>query len=401
MTPHRPSLDFYSFDFVDNPWLGGGGAYRDLEILSRWRPTFSAIRLFIGGYPGAKPHERNGIQVIPLGSGRTEWASRLAFVLRANWNLWRRPADVIGLSLSLYSPFIAAFRYSHRTYGVLHHIIGKQWIRKLGPLGHVFCGLEMKYYRLLRYFVLSNQAVADTISQHVPHAHVFLSSNAFHPALLQVKAAEDMEKPFILFIGRLDRFMKGLDLLMQAFSRLMSKYPRVELVMAGHAEPAAEAELRDLAAQWKVTDKLTLHKDISEEEKRSLLSRSLFFCSPSRFEGFGIAALEASAAGKAVVVSNASGFHASVSHGFSGIRVDIEKEKALEQAMDQLLTDPALRHKLGAQGREWAQRFTWEAIAEREWAWLSQSLGFPGHADQQGHQGENANSQANAHQGGS
>jgi glycosyltransferase involved in cell wall biosynthesis len=383
MPRHRPSLDFYSFDYVDNPWLGGGGAYRDLEILSRWVASFGRVRLFIGGFPGAKPHQRQGIEVIPLGNGQSEWLSRCQFALRANWKLWRNPADVIGLSLSLYSPLFAAFRYPHRTYGVLHHIIGRQWLRKLGPVGPLFCHLEMAYYRVVRHFVLSNQTVADTIAQSVPHGQVFLSSNAFNPALLQVQDAVDTEKPFILFIGRLDRFMKGLDVLMQAFASIKDKYPKVGLVMAGHAEPAAEVELRGLAAQWKLSERLTLHKDISETEKYALLSRCLFFCSPSRFEGFGIAALEASAAGKAVLVSNASGFQASVSQGFSGIRVDIETENALASALDEMLSDSSLRQKLGTQGRQWAQRFTWEAIADRELEWLGQCFGFLRHTEEQ------------------
>jgi glycosyltransferase involved in cell wall biosynthesis len=114
--------------------------------------------------------------------------------------------------------------------------------------------------------------------------------------------------------------------------------------------------------------------NITEATKREILRKCLFFCSPSRFEGWGIAALEANAAGKPVLVSRADGFLDSIKDGFSGIMVPVEDAPALSAALKKMLGDADLRGRLGANARIWASRFTWESIAEREMQWLLEAL---------------------------
>lgn len=376
LQPTSRVLHFYSYDFIANPWLGGGGAYRDIEILSRMAKHFDKICLYVGSYPGAKRHTLRGIEVFPLGFGRKEWVSRIAFVLGANWNLLCRSQGFTGIALSIYAPFICAWLHRQRTFGVLHHIIGANWSRKLGSFGSWIHRLEMFYYRLPQIFVVVNPSVRETLLRQSPKARVLASSNAIDSSLFALPDTSASRAPFLLFLGRLDPFMKGLDLLVKAFAKVAANFPELNLVLAGHGDPASEAEILALARQFGLENRITLRKDVSNQEKQDLLSECLFFCSPSRFEGFGIAVLEASAAGKAVLVSEASGFLVSVSQGYSGLRVSLEDEQALHLAMHRLVSDGELRAKLGRQGREWARGFSWDAIAEKEAAWLSREMGW-------------------------
>jgi glycosyltransferase involved in cell wall biosynthesis len=218
--------------------------------------------------------------------------------------------------------------------------------------------------------VTVNDAVADEVLRLNPEARVLRTGNGFDADLLDLPDTSADAPPFLLFIGRLDRFMKGLDLLVESFARLAPRFPDVTLVLAGRGDKQNEEALRRLAHARGVADRVIIRKDVGDADKRDLLARCLFFCSPSRFEGFGIAALEANAAGKAVVVSEASGYKASIADGVSGLRVDLARPENLDEAIAALLTDGARRAQLGRQGREWARGFGWDAIAEREAAWI-------------------------------
>lgn len=358
--------------------MAGGGAYRDLEVLSRLHRNFAAIRLYIGNFPGARKQTLQGVELIPLGFGGNEILSRFTFAILANLRILFQGRDPMGISLSLYSPLPAAGLHRKRMYAVLHHIIGKNWTRKLGSLGRLLDGLESLYYRLPRNFVVSNDAVAEEILRQNPDARVLRSANGFDPELLAVKDASGTVPPCIIFIGRLDVFMKGLDLLIEAFALVAAQLPDLKLILAGRGDPESEKTLLNLARDLGLEGKVSLRTNISDAEKRALLSQCLLFCSPSRYEGWGIAALEANAAGKPVVVSEASGFKNSISDGYSGIRVGIGDKQALAEAVLGLLRDPERRQRMGLQAREWALGFTWDAIAEKEAAWMADSLGGKG-----------------------
>jgi glycosyltransferase involved in cell wall biosynthesis len=145
------------------------------------------------------------------------------------------------------------------------------------------------------------------------------------------------------------------------------------LVLAGAASPEALEAVRRLVPAG-CAGRVELRPNIGDAEKKELLSSCLFFCSPSRFEGFGIAALEANAAGKAVLVTDTEGFRDSVKRDFSALVVPVEDAAALRAGLAALIGDRELRQRLGANGREWARNFSWDAIAAAELAWMDRTL---------------------------
>ncbi len=359
-------LTYYSFDSTGNPWIAGGAARRDWEVLKQFA-QHAEVTLVVGKYSGFRAGRHEGVRIRGLGLGTNHSISRLTFTLTANLRILFEGADIVGNSISPYAPMLAGIARRKRFYGVYHHIAGAYSRERHGMLGWIVWALEQVLLRLGRHYVVSNASVAQKLSEINPNARVFTTFNAFDSRLLDA-TPRLTAPPFILFVGRLDVHMKGLDLLIPAYAEVASS-EGIELVLAGRASASMANAVRALIPAT-VKPHVRIELNISETRKSELLSSCLFFCSPSRIEGFGMAALEANAAGKAVLATDVDGFRASLAFGETALAVPPEDLEALKSGMSQLIEQPVLRDRLGRQGRERARAFTWESIAETEWSWV-------------------------------
>jgi len=375
--PRGPKqLSYYSYDSLGNPWLSGGGAVRDFEILKRQRARWAGITYWTGRYPGFRAGDREGIRVRGLGWGRSYLISRITYTFCANLRLLWDRADAIGNSVSAYAPLLAGLLRPARFYLVAHHYVGGRSGEKYGLAGRVAWACEWLLMRGCRRLIVSNRAVAERVRGFNPGTQVLVTQNGFDDRLLDLPSAE-AEIPYILFLGRFDIYMKGLDILIRAFAGLdPARRGRTHLILAGAASPKALQAVAELIPPG-MASSIALEPNVNEERKHALLAACLFFCSPSRFEGWGIAALEANAAGKPALVSRADGFLDSIKDAYSGVMVPVEDEAALAAAMADLIWDAAKRQALGANAREWAKRFAWSRIAESEQVWLEANLFGP------------------------
>jgi glycosyltransferase involved in cell wall biosynthesis len=366
----RKKLHFYSYDSLKNPWLGGGGSVRDLEMLSRYHSAFESIDLYVGSWPGAQIEVVNGIHIIPLGGGSSEWMSRIRYWHAAQNQLKKPQSDVIvGVNLSPYAPLKNAFLKGHNSFGILHHCIGDKWLGKVPlGLGHFVKNFEYSYYKKSQNTVILNPETQALMKALNPDVNLFQSGNSFDESLLQLVDQTDYENPFILYFGRMDPYMKGIDLLIGAFEK--ADLGSMRLVLAGRGDAESQAQVEKLKQNSTHTHLIDLIFSPTDEQRAQLLSRCLFFASPSRYEGWGIAAVEANAAGKPVLVSQAAGFKSSIADQVSGIRVDLDVPEALVDGLKKMSFDVDFREKLKQGSRLWAEQFTWNQLAAQELQWI-------------------------------
>jgi glycosyltransferase involved in cell wall biosynthesis len=169
-------------------------------------------------------------------------------------------------------------------------------------------------------------------------------------------------RTLVLFLSRLDP-KKGLDILLPAFSRVRRTHPEAALVLAGDGEETFVASLRDAVHSLGIDDGVVFTGFLEGEQKLSALAAASVFVLPSHSENFGMAPVEAMAAGLVVVVSEQVGISTEVRRSEAGLVVPGEVE-AVADALERLVCDRELRSRLGENGRRLVRaRFTPEATA--------------------------------------
>jgi glycosyltransferase involved in cell wall biosynthesis len=349
------------YDDPANPWLGGGGAIRTREI-SKTLSSRHDITILCGNYPGAPAEEDvDGCHIVRVGSDQSYPISRLSFSRDARRYVANASRDLWIYSFSAFAPIPASRQSRSRSILECFHVMQDHASEKRGLIGRAAAVIETRTLRRYDQVISISPSVQDKISAIRGH------QNGMHLVYTGVDDIcfldDPVEEDYILYFGRLDTYTKGLDLLFEAFSRIGDTADGLRLVVGGRGTPERLSELRQLAEQAGITGRVTFTGPVSTEERTALYRASLFNVAPSRYEGWCIAAVEASAAGKAVVGTRIPGLQDAVRHDETGLLVESGNVDEIAGAMRTLIENPELRRSLGRQGRKWSEQFTWDRIA--------------------------------------
>jgi glycogen(starch) synthase len=169
--------------------------------------------------------------------------------------------------------------------------------------------------------------------------------------------------PLLLFVGRLE-YEKGVQDLLAALPRVRRRHPGTRLLVAGTG--TQREFLRAEARRHRVSRAATFTGHLPDGDLAALLAAADAVVLPSRYEPFGIVALEAAAAGATLVASAAGGLGELVVEGETGWSFPPGDVPGLAAAGDRALADPR-----AAAGRARAARarlrtdFSWRGIAAR------------------------------------
>lgn len=159
--------------------------------------------------------------------------------------------------------------------------------------------------------------------------------------------------PWILTVARLD-WHKGFDTVIRALPAVRAVHPGARYAIAGVG--ASRSYLEALVAELRLGDAVRFLGFVPEADLPSLYNAADVFALVSRrydllVEGFGIAAVEASACGVAVVAGREGGLGDAVRDGETGLLVDPYDPRDVAAALTRVLSDGALRRRLGQAGR--------------------------------------------------
>lgn len=175
-------------------------------------------------------------------------------------------------------------------------------------------------------------------------------------ALTQDQAREKLglaaDRKVLVCVGRLVE-QKGHTYLLQALAELKQRWPEIHLLIAGDGDwrQRLEAEAASLQLQQHVSF-LGTRSDIAD-----ILRAADIYVMPSLWEGLALALLEGMAAGLPVLATSVGGAPGVLGDGTFGRLVAPGKADLLVQALDELLSSPALRQQLANAARQRAQDY--------------------------------------------
>ncbi len=157
------------------------------------------------------------------------------------------------------------------------------------------------------------------------------------------------KRPTLLLIGRLVP-QKGFDLGLQAFKAVIGAHSGARLLVAG--DGPERARLERMAVELGLAATVEFLGWVPPEAVVGLMGDVTAVVMPSRFEPFGLVALQAAQAGRPVIGFGVGGLREAVVDGETGTLVEAGDVDALTRAIISLLDEPARAEAMGRAGRE-------------------------------------------------
>ncbi|MFD4371290.1 glycosyltransferase family 4 protein [Streptomyces sp. NPDC058486] len=353
-TNSRPRVVLSVFDDLGNANYRGGGAVVVGEIARRLAEEFDVTVVTAGARGGVSTDDRVTYRRLPVcragpRAGQLLFQALLPLVAR------RVPHD---LWLESFTP---PFSTSFLPLFTRAPVVGIDQVRSGDAMWrkyHIpFFLVERIGLRFYRDLVVLNDADAATVRRFSPRADVEVIPNGVAP---RPDGERTGDGGFVLFLGRVDLWQKGIDLLLEAHARADTGLP---LVLAGSGTKAEEHRLDLLLAERGRDGEVRRLGHVTGAHKERLLADCAFVVMPSRHETFGLVALEAMAHGKPVLHFDLPALRWTRIGG--SVPVPAYDVDALAQAMRRLTTDSPWRRRLGEDALATSRAFSWSRMTDR------------------------------------
>jgi len=161
------------------------------------------------------------------------------------------------------------------------------------------------------------------------------------------------EKKIILYLGRIHE-IKGIDILVKAFAKVIDSLDDVKLVIVG-PDDGYLGKLEALIKALKIKDDVLILGPLYDTDKLEVYVDADICVLPSRYETFPNVVLEAYACSKPVIASNVESISDIVLHGETGLLVRAGEVKELANAITFMLTRLKQAEKMGCKARKFVE----------------------------------------------
>lgn len=350
-----------NFDSPGNPYYNGGGAVVVEMIAARLAQHYQVTVLTARHRGGAAINSKVRYRQLPIGwagprGGQLLFHAILPFAAR------RIPHDawIESFTPPYSTSFIPLFSRAH-VVGWAQGLAGRDMTKRYRL---PFSLIERFGLRFYRHIVVLNSADSTEVRRHNPSADVRVIPNGIElPLIDETKIGRG---DYILFLGRINIWHKGLDLLLAAYKESGVHLP---LLVAGNGTRREERRLVDLITA--IGGNVHWLGRVAGQRKQDLLEQSAFLAMPSRNETFGLSALEAMSWGKPVLH-----FDLPAIQWIEGdARVPPYDIHMFAAEIRHLAEDEPARRELGRRGHAAAQRYSCDEVADRYVALLQELFG--------------------------
>jgi glycogen(starch) synthase len=344
----------------------GGGSMRNREINSRLAGHGHEVHVVTAAHPDLVARREDGVFYRQLGIPRGYAPSLLSYQallpLYAHRAIRELRPDLV---VEEFAPPWSSMGVGHwtkvPTVGSVQGYFAREKAAQYHVPPSVLTAIERWGTRSHGHLIAVSPEIADKLRAAAPEATVHTIGNGIDEAGLAEALREPVETEpgLVAFIGRLEIDQKGLDLLLDALERV----PAARVLVAGDGKHADR--FAALVRQRGLSDRVQLLGRVEGDEKWRLLARAQVAVVPSRYETFGITALEAMACGTPVLAFDIDGLRTTVGDG-AAVLVEPFDTEAYAAALDTLLADPDRCERMGRRGRQLATASGWEGLASAQ-----------------------------------
>jgi phosphatidylinositol alpha-mannosyltransferase len=216
-----------------------------------------------------------------------------------------------------------------------------------------------------------SEAARETLTEHLETDAIVVPNGIYADRYRDGEIVQKWSGNTIGFIGRFEEPRKGLSVLIDALPIIARFAPDVRVLVAGPGD--SETFEKNIDPQLK--QRFEFLGKITEKEKADFLASIAIYVAPNTGgESFGIILAEALAGGAAVVASDIPAFDSLLGHGEYGALFPSECAQELAKVIIDLLRDNDKRRELAKKGKEYAQRFDWDVVAEEIYSIYEMSM---------------------------
>jgi len=276
--------------------------------------------------------------------------------------------DVIHSTVEIYAPLAAAVAGTRPFFITLHGSYANMPRMRRWPVSWLY-----QWAFQQGHLVCVSEYTARVARSVVPDAKTLVVNNGVDSrrfAHLPIKTSIP-QSPLIISVGGV-KFRKGTIPLIRAIAEARAVWPQIRCAIIGGvgAEPHYVQHTYQVIEQLALQDHVQLTGFVDDATLMDYFEEASLFVLPAlnagwKFEGFGLAYLEAGAAGLPVIGTRDCGAEEAIDEGVTGLLVQQQNhEQELPQAILTILAQPDLAAQMGTAGRHKAQRQSWQNVAQ-------------------------------------
>ena len=240
---------------------------------------------------------------------------------------------------------------------------------------------EFLVYQMCDHVIATTEPQADLLKseydllpQRMTIVPPGMDENRFSPIrqaeIRDLQQKYELHEHDVLTLGRMAH-NKGYDLLIQALPTLFELVPDARLVAAVGGDDSAQddagvATLKELADELGIADRIVWRQFIEEAELADYYRAAAVFSMSSRYEPFGMVAIEAMSCGTPTVVTVHGGLYELLDYGKHALYADPNRPIEFGTMLSIPMLYPDLGHQLSVEGARFARRnFGWTGIAKQ------------------------------------
>jgi glycogen synthase len=360
----------------------GGGSGRNQEV-NRRLATHHEVTVVTAAYPGCSSRMEEGVRYRHVGVGGGYAPSLLSYFAALPMVVARarreRSCDLIVEEYAPPSSTLGVAAWSGMpTCANVQWFFAAAKAREYRLPGWTMEAMQRWGTRRHTHVVALSHDLATQIQAVNPQAEIIV--NGMGVAVPDLGPAVSPVPGSSVFLGRLDVDHKGIDLLLEALAIMPADATELTLVGEGRGRRQVEEQIRRL----ELGDRVHLAGDVRGVSKWRMLAGAQVVVMPSRWETFGLSALEALAVGRPVMAFDIPCLRDVVTNQ-RGVLVKPFDVREFAESWGRLLNEPDRCNALGASGARFARSQSWDDVAQRQEAFYAHCVSsWAGRTEQDG-----------------